>query len=190
MYTTFLQLEDNPIPHLTVVDSLVDTFPGGKWANKDLDCQKPLDLCITHFAQMYLSPIDPVLKSSKIQWTLNIYWSRSYSSHARMRHKGWDWIGGGLDHQDALMLVIIDPPGGVWCYYFQHLIVTNLSFIACNKAKTKLRCFAFFLTWHDVITSCYKAITHVLCRMRNPHWGSRFQYWNCKIFLKLICVCL
>ena len=67
MLTTFLQLEDNPIPQVTVVDSLVDTFPGGKGANKDLDSQKPLDLCIPHFALMYLSPIDPVLKSSKIQ---------------------------------------------------------------------------------------------------------------------------
>ena len=45
----------------------------------------------------------------------------------------------GSDHQDALMLVIIGTPGGVCCYYFQHLIVTNLSFIPWNKAKTKLR---------------------------------------------------
>ena len=44
----------------------------------------------------------------------------------------------GSDHQDALMLVIIGTPGGVCCYYFQHLIVTNLSFIPWNKAKTKL----------------------------------------------------
>ena len=67
MYTTFPQLEDNPIPQVTVVDSLVDTFPGGEGANTELDSQKPLDLCITFFALMYLSPIDPVLKSSKIQ---------------------------------------------------------------------------------------------------------------------------
>ena len=52
--------------------------------------------------------------------------------------QGLDWIGGGWDHQDGLMRVIIDPPGGVCRYYFQHLIVTNRSFIAAwNKAKTK-----------------------------------------------------
>ena len=51
--------------------------------------------------------------------------------------QGLDWIGGGWDHQDGLMRVIIDPPGGVCRYYFQHLIVTNRSFIAWNKAKTK-----------------------------------------------------
>ena len=43
-----------------------------------------------------------------------------------------------VDHQDALMRAIIVPPGGVCRYYFQHLIVTNRSFIAAwNKAKTK-----------------------------------------------------
>ena len=121
------------------------------WMNI-LACSSNIYSTCFNLSKWVLIQIDPILKWSKIQQTAKIYWSGSYSSHARITgRKGLDWIGGGLDHQDALMLVIIGTPGGVWCYYFQHLIVTNLSFIPWNKAKTKLRHLALFLRWHDIL---------------------------------------
>ena len=86
----------------------------------------------------------------------------------------------GSDHQDALMLVIIGTPGGVCCYYFQHLIVTNLSFIPWNKAKTKLGHYrTLWIEYLEIIfalklNGCQfwapRPLKHILCRISGSGW--------------------